>query len=179
MLHSTVCWQFEYNISSHLTCLIEVKTRMIVCLIKLKGKTSFTPIIHFYQIYIHLFCIHKRDHPLSEPLPLFVQGQMSKWPVALYGREFYDVVKAVWRPSVLLSLTTRVTVATRKVWAVLEVNVAALKSAPKSIKQNCLQLLTGYKNTCICVCCVTFSTITLFHYLIHSFIRMPPFKVHY
>lgn len=60
-----------------------------------------------------LLIIHKGDHPLSEPLSLFLQGQ-KEWPVALYGGDFYDVVRAVWRPPVLLSLVTGATVAPRK-----------------------------------------------------------------
>lgn len=55
----------------------------------------------------------KGDHPLSEPFPLFLQGQ-KEWPVALYGGDFYDVVRAVWRPPVPLSLVTGATVAPRK-----------------------------------------------------------------
>lgn len=48
-----------------------------------------------------------------------MQGQ-KEWPVALYGGDFYDVVRAVWRPPVPLSLVTGATVAPRKAKAVWE-----------------------------------------------------------
>ena len=71
----------------------------------------------FFSYFSLLLIIHKVDHPLSEPLTLFLQGQ-KEWPVALYGGDFYDVVRAVWRPPVLLSLVIGATVAPRKVRAV-------------------------------------------------------------
>lgn len=49
----------------------------------------------FFSYFSLLLIIHKGDHPLSEPQTLFLQGQ-KEWPVALYGGDFYDVVRAVW-----------------------------------------------------------------------------------
>lgn len=74
-----------------------------------RSNESFFFFFNFSLLLITL----KGDHPLSEPVPLFLQGQ-KEWPVALYGGDFYDVVRAVWRPPVPLSLVTGATVAPRK-----------------------------------------------------------------
>lgn len=82
---------------------------------------------HYFALFkFSPLIIHKGDHPLSELFPLFLQGQ-KEWPVALYGGDFYDVVRAVWRPPVLLSLVTGATVAWRKTRPVWQKSVTALK----------------------------------------------------
>lgn len=102
-----------------------------------------------------LLIIHKRDHPLSEPLPLFLQGQ-KEWPVALYGGDFYDVVRAVWRPPVLLSLVTGATVAPRRGRALWEMGfhrfemLKNLATAQNPVKQF-FPLWINKSKKCICV----------------------------
>lgn len=59
-----------------------------------------------------LLVVQRGDHPLSEPGPLFLQGQ-TEWPVALYGGGFYDVVRAVGRPAVPLWLAAVLAAAAR------------------------------------------------------------------
>ena len=110
--------------------------------------------IFFILFYISpLLIVHKGDHPLSEPLPLFLQGQ-KEWPVALYGGDFYDVVRAVWRPPVLLSLVTGATVAPRKARAVHEFHCSEdldiLATAQKSVKQFILPVLRRLHDLPVC-----------------------------
>lgn len=80
----------------------------------------------FFFDFSLLLIILKGDHPLSEPFPLFLQGQ-KEWPVALYGRDFYDVVRAVWRPPVPLSLVIGATVSPWKAWDLWEMVLTVSK----------------------------------------------------
>lgn len=88
-------------------------SKALPLLLRSRLLVQVNPPLFFLFYFSLLLIIHNGDHPLSEPFPLFLQGQ-KEWPVALYGRDFYDVVRAVWRPPVPLSLVTGATIAPRK-----------------------------------------------------------------